>query len=73
VGVPLPILVVQLAESEGVAVKVTKSRKSRRVPFPDRILAMVRRMASGSGRDADAALFVTESATGCMRWPSCGR
>ena len=57
VEVPLPILVVQVAEPEGVAVKVTKSRKSRRVPVADRILSMVRRMAAS--READAPLFVT--------------
>lgn len=59
VEVPLPILMVQLAEPEGVAVKITKSRKSRRVPVADRVLPMVRGMAAG--RDADAPLFVTES------------
>lgn len=57
VEVPLPILVVQVAEPEGVAVKVTKSRKSRRVPVADRILPMVRRMAAN--READSPLFVT--------------
>ena len=36
VEVPMPILVVQRAEPEGVALKVTKSRKTRRVPVADR-------------------------------------
>ena len=57
VEVPLPILVVQVAEPEGVAVEVTKSRKSRRVPVADRILPMVRRMATT--REPDAPLFTT--------------
>ena len=52
------MLVVQVAEPEGVAVKVTKSRKSRRVPVADRgVLPMVRRMATN--RDPDASLFTT--------------
>lgn len=59
VEVPMPILVVQLAEPEGVALKVTKSRKTRRVPVADRVLPMVRELAAG--RDADAPLFLTES------------
>jgi integrase len=78
VEVPLPILIVQVAAPEGVAVKVTKSRKSRRVPVADRVLPMVRRMAAG--RDTDAPLFVTESghrlhATAFKRtldWPATG-
>jgi integrase len=57
VQVPMPILVVQVAAPEGGAVKITKSRKSRRVPVADRVLPMVRRMAAG--RDPDAPLFVT--------------
>ena len=74
----MPILVVQVAAPEGVEVKVTKSRKSRRVPVADRVLPMVRRMAAG--RDADAPLFVTETghrlhATAFKRtlnWPVVG-
>lgn len=57
VEVPLPVLVVQVAEPEGVAVKVTKSRKSRRVPVADRVLPMVRRMATD--REPDSPLFRT--------------
>lgn len=57
VDVPMPLLVVQVAEPEGTSVKVTKSRKVRRVPVADRVLPMVRRTASN--RDADAPLFVT--------------
>ena len=54
-----------------MAVKVTKSRKSRRVPVADRILAMVRRMAAS--READAPLFVTTRGISCMRARSNGR
>jgi len=59
VEVPLPILVVQRAEPEGVEIKSTKSGKTRRVPIADRVLPLVRAMAID--RDADARLFVTES------------
>jgi integrase len=59
VEVPLPILVVQRAEPEGVEIKSTKSGRTRRVPIADRILPLVRAMAID--RDADTRLFVTES------------
>jgi integrase len=59
VEVPLPILVVQRAEPEGVEIKSTKSGRTRRVPIADRVLPLVRAMAVD--RDADARLFVTES------------
>jgi len=59
VEVPLPILVVQRAEPEGVEIKSTKSGRTRRVPIADRILQLVRGMAVD--RDADARLFVTGS------------
>jgi integrase len=59
VEVPLPILVVQRAEPEGVEIKSTKSGRTRRVPIADRVLPLVRAMAAD--RDADARLFVTES------------
>jgi len=57
VEVPIPLLIVQRAEPEGVKVKGTKSGKTRRVPVADRILDLVRAMASGRG--ADERLFVT--------------
>lgn len=57
IEVPMPTLVVQRAEPEGVDIKSTKSGKSRRVPVADRILPLVRAMAAG--RDPDAPLFVT--------------
>ena len=59
IEVPMPTLVVQRAEPEGVETKSTKSGRSRRVPVADRILPLVRSMASG--RQADEPLFVTAS------------
>lgn len=59
IELPMPILVVQRAEPEGVTVKGTKSGKSRRVPVGDRVLPVVRALAEG--RAADASLFVTSS------------
>ena len=47
VEVPLPVLVVQRAEPEGVQVKGTKSGRSRRVPVADRVLPLVRSLAAG--------------------------
>lgn len=59
IEVPMPVLVVQRAEPEGVEVKGTKSGKSRRVPVADRVLPIVRAMTTD--READAPLFVTSS------------
>lgn len=59
IEVPLPVLVVQRAEPEGVRVKGTKSGRSRRVPVADRVLLIVRSLAAG--RDADDRLCVTLS------------
>jgi len=59
VQVPLPLLIVERAEPEGVAVKVTKSGKSRGVPIADRVLPLVRALACD--RKADERLFVTSS------------
>lgn len=59
IELPMPILVVQRAEPEGVTVKSTKSGKSRRVPVSDRVLPVVRALAEG--READAPLFITSS------------
>lgn len=57
IEVPLPVLVVQQAEPEGVRVRGTKSGRSRRVPVADRVLPIVRSLAAG--RDADDRLCVT--------------
>ncbi|MBK9725778.1 MAG: tyrosine-type recombinase/integrase [Actinomycetales bacterium] len=57
IEVPMPILVVQRAEPEGVLTQGTKSGRSRRVPVADRVRPMVRQMAAG--REGDEPLFVT--------------
>jgi integrase len=59
IQVPMPILVIQRAEPEGVPVKSTKSNRTRQVPVADRVLLIVRALAEG--READAPLFVTAS------------
>ena len=59
VEVPLPVLVVQRAEPEGVQVKGTKSGRSRRVPVADRVLPLVRSLTVG--REPDDLLCVTTS------------
>ena len=59
IEVPLPMLVVDRAEPEGVRVKTTKSDRSRRVPIADRVLLLIR--ACAEGRDPDERLFLTES------------
>lgn len=59
IEVPMPILVVQRAEPEGVSTKGTKSGKTRRVPVADRVLPIVRSLAAE--RHPDERLFVTSS------------
>ena len=59
VEVPLPVLVVQRAEPEGVQVKGTKSGRYRRVPVADRVLPLVRSLTAG--READDLLSITSS------------
>jgi integrase len=59
IEVPLPMLVVDRAEPEGVKVKTTKSDRSRRIPIADRVLPLVR--ACADGRGSDERLFVTDS------------
>ena len=78
IEVPMPVLVVQRAEPEGVAVKGTKSNKSRRVPIADRVLPLVREFAVG--RPAEERLCVTGSGhqlhasafKRTLAWPSVG-
>jgi integrase len=57
VEVPMPMLIVQRAEPECVAIKGTKSGKTRRVPVADRVLPIVRELRAG--REQDALLCVT--------------
>ena len=45
--VPTPGLLVRRSNPEGVGVKSTKGRRSRRVPLADRVLPIVERMADG--------------------------
>ncbi len=59
VEVPMPLLVVQRAAPEGVAVKVTKSGRVRRIPLANRILPLVQSLADH--KDGDELLFVTDS------------
>jgi integrase len=59
VEVPMPMLIVQRAEPEGVATKGTKSGKTRRVPVADRVLPIVRELREGG--EPDALLCVTET------------
>jgi integrase len=59
VEVPMPMLIVQRAEPEGVATKGTKSGKTRRVPLADRVLPIVRELCEG--RKQDDLLCVTET------------
>jgi integrase len=59
IEVPMPMLVVDRAEPEGVRVKTTKSDRSRRVQIADRVLPLIR--ACAEGRGPDERLFLTES------------
>ncbi len=59
VEIPMPLLVVERAEPEGVHVKVTKSGRGRRVPVADRILPIVQKLAQA--QSSDSLLFVTQS------------
>ncbi|MDE9367321.1 tyrosine-type recombinase/integrase [Luteipulveratus sp. YIM 133132] len=51
VEVPLPLLVVERAAPEGIAIKTTKSGRVRRVPIADRVLPLVREFAVGKSGD----------------------
>lgn len=59
VEVPMPLLIIERAEPEGVQVKVTKSGRRRSVPVADRVLPIIQALARGkAGEDL---LFVTQS------------
>lgn len=47
--VPEPMLVVQLSQTEGKAVKVPKSGRTRRVPLADRLVPIVQELARDKG------------------------
>ena len=59
IELPMPMLIVQRAEPEGVATKGTKSGKTRRVPVADRVLPIIRELCED--REQDALLCVTET------------
>lgn len=59
VEVPTPGLLVRRSDPEGVGVKSTKGRRSRRVPLANRVLPIVRRMAEG--KEPGDLLLTTES------------
>ena len=50
IEVPMPMLVVDRAEPEGVRVKTTKSDRSRRVPIADRVLPLIRALLRAADR-----------------------
>lgn len=57
--VPTPGLLIRRSEPEGVGIKSTKGRRSRRVPLANRVLPIVRRMAAE--KQPDDLLLTTES------------
>jgi integrase len=59
VRVPMPVLLISRAAPEGVAAKVTKSGKNRRVPVADRVLPIL--LACTDGKGPDDLLFTTKS------------
>lgn len=59
VEVPTPGFIVRRSRSEGIDVKATKGRRSRRVPVPDGILPIVQGLAAGKAKDDP--LFTTDS------------
>lgn len=64
---PTPALHVRRSQTEGKKVKVTKGKKSRRVPLADLAFQAVRRLASGK---APNDLLVT-GARGGQLWRGC--
>lgn len=79
IEVPMPLLVVERAAPERVAVKQTKGRRSRRVPVADRVLPLVREFATG--KQSEDLLFTTRgraclhaaSVKRAMHWAETGR
>lgn len=59
VRVPMPVLLISRAAPEGVAAKVTKSGKNRRVPVADRVLPIL--VACVEGKGPDDLLFTTKT------------
>lgn len=59
VEVPTPGLIVRRSQSEGIDVKATKGRRSRRVPLADGVVPIVHEMAEGKGKDEP--LFTTDA------------
>jgi len=57
--VPTPGLLIRRSDPEGVGVKSTKGRRSRRVPLANRILPIARQMAAG--KDPADLLLTTEN------------
>jgi integrase len=79
IEVPMPLLVVERAAPERVAVKQTKGRRSRRVPVADRVLPLVREFAAA--KQPDDLLFTTRGGAclhaaavkRAMHWSKTGR
>lgn len=57
IEVPTPGLMVRRSDPEGVGVKSTKGRRSRRVPLANKVLSIVRAWAEG--KEADDLLITT--------------
>ena len=77
--VPTPGLVIRRAAPEGVGVKSTKGRRSRRVPLANRVLPLV--LAMAEGKDPGDLLFTTQggaqlhrtSVLRAVNWRKTGR
>lgn len=67
IQVPTPGLLIRRAAPEGVGVKSTKGRRSRRVPLADRVLPIVLDLAEG--RKPNDLLFTTAGGAQLHRTP----
>ncbi|MGN6780712.1 MAG: tyrosine-type recombinase/integrase [Marmoricola sp.] len=65
--VPTPGLWIRRAEPEGVGLKSTKGRRSRRVPLADRVLPLV--LAMAEGKTGEDLLFTTRGGAQLHRTP----